>query len=92
MIQRFEFCTELAWKTLREYLLDQGYTEINSPRATLKQAFAEGIITDEAWLTMLADRNMTSHVYDDATAAEIFDRIQNKYLSLLVALINVLQQ
>ena len=72
MIQRFEFCTELAWKTLREYLLDQGYTEINSPRATLKQAFAEGIITDEAWLTMLADRNMTSHVYDDATAAENF--------------------
>lgn len=92
VIQRFEFCTELAWKTLREYLLDQGYTEINSPRATLKQAFAEGIITDEAWLTMLADRNMTSHVYDDATAAEIFDRIQNKYLSLFVALINVLQQ
>ena len=24
VIQRFEFCAELAWKTLREYLLDQG--------------------------------------------------------------------
>ena len=23
VIQRFEFCAELAWKTLREYLLDQ---------------------------------------------------------------------
>lgn len=90
-IQRFEFCTELAWKTLREYLLDQGYTGINSPRATLKQAFAEGAITDEAWLTMLDDRNLTSHVYDDATAAEIFGRIQSKYLSLFDALVDYLQ-
>lgn len=90
-IQRFEFCTELAWKTLREYLLDQGYTEINSPRATLKQAFAEGAITDDAWLTMLDDRNLTSHVYDDATAAEIFGRIQSKYLALFDALVDYLQ-
>ncbi|MGN1443921.1 MAG: nucleotidyltransferase substrate binding protein [Acutalibacteraceae bacterium] len=25
VIQRFEFCTELAWKSTREYLLAQGY-------------------------------------------------------------------
>ena len=43
VIQRFEFCAELAWKTLREYLLDQGYTEINSPKSVMKQAFADGI-------------------------------------------------
>mgnify|MGYP002650598697 CR=1 FL=1 len=24
VFQRFEFCTELAWKAAREYLLDQG--------------------------------------------------------------------
>lgn len=41
VIQRFEFCVELAWKTLREYLLDQGYTEINSPKSVMKQAFAD---------------------------------------------------
>ena len=82
-IQRFEFCTELAWKTMREYLLDQGYTEINSPKAVVKQAFAFGIIRDQqAWVDLLNDRNLTSHVYDEATAKAIFERIEGKYLAL----------
>ena len=31
IIQRFEFTCELAWKTTREWLLDQGYIDLNSP-------------------------------------------------------------
>lgn len=86
-IQRFEFCTELAWKATREYLLDQGYTEINSPKSVMKKAYADGIISDEAaWLSLLNDRNQTSHIYDDATAAGVFDRIQSTYVSLLADL------
>lgn len=82
-IQRFEFCTELAWKTMREYLLDQGYSEINSPKAVIRQAYAFGMIKDEqAWLALQTDRNMTSHVYDEETAKEIFERIENTYLKL----------
>ena len=30
VIQRFEFCAELAWKTAREYLIEQGYAEVNN--------------------------------------------------------------
>lgn len=86
-IQRFEFCTELAWKTLREYLLDQGYTEINSPKATIRRGFEEGAVADEAWLALLDDRNLTSHVYDDETAARIFEKIRGKYLALFDSLI-----
>lgn len=86
-IQRFEFCTELAWKATREYLLDQGYTEINSPKSVMKKAYADGIISDEeAWLSLLNDRNQTSHIYDDATAAGVFGRIQSTYVSLLADL------
>lgn len=82
-IQRFEFCTELAWKTMREYLLDQGYTNINSPKEVIKQAFAFGMIDDQkAWVELLNDRNLTSHVYDEATAAAIFARIEGQYLPL----------
>lgn len=82
-IQRFEFCTELAWKTMREYLLDQGYTEINSPKAVIRQAYAFGMIEDEqAWIALLTDRNMTSHVYDEDTAKQIFERIESTYLKL----------
>lgn len=46
VIQRFEFTTELAWKTTREYLFDQGYSGFNSPKATMREAFADGLIED----------------------------------------------
>ena len=86
VIQRFEFCTELAWKTMREYLLDQGYTEINSPKAVVKQAFAFGMIQDQqAWIDLMNDRNLTSHVYDEMTAKVIFERIENQHLALFDA-------
>lgn len=87
VIQRFEFTTELAWKAAREYLLDQGYTEINSPKAVMRQAYADGLITDQAgWLKLLEDRNLTSHIYNDATAGEIFQRIGANHLALFQAL------
>ena len=93
VIQRFEFCTELAWKTTREYLIDQGYTEINSPKAVMKQAYADGIITDEStWLALLTDRNITSHIYDDATAAGVFNRIDSQYISLFTTLVTTLSK
>ena len=87
VIQRFEFTTELAWKAAREYLLDQGYTEINSPKAVMRQAYADGLITDQSgWLKLLEDRNLTSHIYNDATAGEIFQRIGANHLALFQAL------
>lgn len=92
VIQRFEFCTELAWKTMREYLIDQGYTELNSPKATVRQAFAFGIITDEAgWISLLEDRNLTSHIYNEVTAKEIFKRISENYLALFDAAIEYMK-
>ena len=87
VIQRFEFCTELAWKAAREYLLDQGYTEINSPKSTMRKAYSDGLIADQdGWLRLLEDRNLTSHLYDDATAGEVFRRIQEHHLALFQAL------
>lgn len=66
-----------------QYLLDQGYTNINSPKEVIKQAFAFGMIDDQkAWVELLNDRNLASHVYDEATAAAIFARIEGQYLPL----------
>ena len=81
VIQRFEFTCELAWKTTREFLLDQGFTELNSPKSTMRKAFSYGLIDDEqAWIALLNARNQTSHIYDDHTAAVIAAKIQNAYL------------
>lgn len=80
-IQRFEFCTELAWKTVRECLAEQGFIELNSPKEVMKKAYEYKLIdNDTLWIEILNSRNLTSHVYDEATAAMIFDNIKNKYL------------
>ncbi|MCL2877842.1 MAG: nucleotidyltransferase substrate binding protein [Acidobacteria bacterium] len=46
VIQRFEFTEELAWKTAKVFLEDQGFTELNSPKTVMKQAFKYGLITN----------------------------------------------
>ena len=92
-IQRFELCTELAWKTVREYLIEEGYADINSPKSVMKTAFADGIIADEGgWLEILESRNITSHVYDEKTAAEVFENIKQVYAPLFKTLVKRLSK
>ena len=89
VIQRFEFCTELAWKATREYLIEQGYVELNSPKSVMKQAYADKLLDDEAaWLALLNARNLTSHIYDDETADEVFNDIKIKYVLLFKNLLS----
>lgn len=91
-IQRFEFCTELAWKATREYLTGEGYTGLNSPKSVMRQAYAGGIVNSEQeWIDLLAARNITSHVYDDDTAAVVFEKIKTVYLGLFKDLIQKLK-
>ncbi len=88
VIQRFEFCTELAWKTLRQKLIDEGLYDINSPKAVLKESFSLNLIKNERmWLNVLADINATSHIYDEQKADRIFKNIKNDYLNLFEILI-----
>lgn len=85
LIQRFEFTVELAWKSLKEYMEDQGSVlAVASPRGVLKEAYAIGVIKDEAvWDAIIRSRNITSHVYDEQTAIEVADHICGDYLPVL---------
>ena len=86
-IQRFEFCAELAWKAAQDYMQAQGYLDVHSPKAVMRKAYAEHLISDEAgWLALLDARNQTSHLYDDAVADAVYQAIGNTYLPLLRAL------
>lgn len=79
VIQSYEMDIELIWKTLKDYLNYLGY-KIQSPREVIKQAFAIEIIEDgEIWLQMLEDRNLTSHIYDEAKSQEVVDSISKDY-------------
>lgn len=94
LIQRFEFTVELAWKSLKEYLEDQGSVlAVAAPRAVLKDAYAAGVIMDaEIWDEIIRSRNVTSHVYDEQTAIEVADRVCSTYLPILQKLDNFYRQ
>lgn len=91
VIQSYEMDIELAWKTLKDYLNYLGY-KVQAPREVIKQAFSIEIIEDgETWLQMLEDRNLTSHIYDEAKAQEIIDNICGNYFAKLDFLYNFLK-
>lgn len=74
-IQRFEFTFELAWKAIARRARTEG-VECASPRQALRTALRLGWIhDDDVWLTMLDDRNRTSHTYHEPTAEEIYARL-----------------
>lgn len=84
MIQRFEFCVELSWKLLKDYLSSENVGDFNSPRSVMKESYEMGLITEgELWLDMLEDRNLTSHTYDEIVANTIRDNILNTHYTLL---------
>ncbi|MDR2884663.1 MAG: nucleotidyltransferase substrate binding protein [Deferribacteraceae bacterium] len=86
LIQLFEISFELAWKTVKDLLSYEGYT-INSPKETLRQAFASGIIIEgELWLNALDTRNLFSHTYNNQLAEEAVALIKDMYTPLLFAL------
>ncbi len=91
LIQRFEFTVELAWKSMKEYLEDQGMVlSIASPRGILKEAYAAGALEDgDQWNKILTARNLTSHVYDEATASNIAQQICAEFLGPLQALMHL---
>lgn len=74
-IQRFEFCFELAWKSVQSVARLEGQ-ECTSPRAAFSLAWRSGWASEEAaWLDMLDDRNKTTHTYREATAKEVFGNL-----------------
>jgi nucleotidyltransferase substrate binding protein (TIGR01987 family) len=82
VIQRFEFTYELAWKATKVILEQSGVMDANSPKAVIREAYAQRLITDEdIWLNIISDRNLTSHVYKEEMADEIVNRISSLYLS-----------
>lgn len=83
LVQTYEYTFELAWKTLKDYLTLEGF-EVRSPRETIRQGFQSGyIMNGEDWLQALADRNLTTHIYDDEIIIRVLSDIFERYFFLL---------
>ena len=94
VIQRFEFTYELTHKTLKEFMKYSGVTLENSfPRTIYKKAYVNNIISDDSvWISLLEDRNSTSHIYNESMADEIADRIVNMYVKAVKELVDNLEK
>jgi nucleotidyltransferase substrate binding protein (TIGR01987 family) len=79
LVHEFESTFELAWKSTKDYLYEQGI-ETTFPRAALKEAFNTQIIKDgHIWIEMLEKRNELSHTYNEEVASNAVEIIKNKY-------------
>jgi nucleotidyltransferase substrate binding protein (TIGR01987 family) len=87
MIQAFEFTHELAWNTLKDFLEERGVQGLYGSKDASRAAFKAGLIENgEAWMDMIQSRNLTTHTYDEATAAQIISAIRSTYFAEFEAL------
>ena len=86
IIKDFEIVYELTWKTLKKFLEEQGH-ETTSARDVFSKGFQLSILeSQEPWLEMIADRNLTVHTYDENLASQMVSRIKNVYVVCFVQL------
>lgn len=84
-VLNFSLTFDIAWKVMKDILVKQlGILDFaaGSPRETLQQAFANGLIDDDQWIQMLRSRNQLAHDYDGTFAAEKFQDIIIVYYPL----------
>ena len=86
LVQAFEILMELSWKTLKDYLENEGMI-VGTPKAVIRQAFqAEIINSGDAWMEALNQRNLTSHTYEDKTARQVLDFISSRFAPIVLNL------
>ena len=70
VIQRFEFCVELSWKTSMKVL----GLMTSAPKPAIRDMARAGLIDDpERWFKFIDARNKTSHTYDEEIAKEVLE-------------------
>lgn len=83
---KFNITFDLAWKVMKDIII-QYFAVVDfpkgSPREVLRKAYEFQLISDEAWLDMLRDRNDLTHDYDGEIVKEVCKRLINCYLALL---------
>jgi nucleotidyltransferase substrate binding protein (TIGR01987 family) len=87
VIQGFEYTFELAWNVLKDYLEEQGISDIIGSKNAVRHAFNKGLIEDgQVWMDMIKGRNLASHSYDEETSEKLFEKINDVFYKQLVLL------
>ncbi len=90
LIKRFEFTYDLSWKSLKEFLVLQGFEVLASPRSIFAEAFRAGFLPDDKiWIEIIGGRNATTHIYSSEIASQIASDISERYCEAFDVLINL---
>lgn len=82
MIHGFEYTHELAWQTLKDFLEARGVRDLYGSRDSTRAAFKASLIDNgQMWMEMIQSRNLTTHTYNEATAAQIVAAILDRYFT-----------
>lgn len=92
LIQRFEFCYELAWKSMFFWLKDEGEQVREMQRAVIHAAFRCELISDPMlWEKIKECRDETSHTYNELKAIEVSGFVRQQALPMFEQLRSVLR-
>jgi len=87
LVQSFEYNHELAWKTLKDLLTEQGYQDLIGSKDVARKAFEVGLVEDGGvWIDMIKSRNLSSHTYNEDTAEAVVMAIIERYYDAFTAL------
>jgi len=78
LIQRFEYCYDLAWKYLKEYLRVRYGLEVRSPKAVFQECLKQELVNEsetKGLLDVVDARNLSTHLYHEETALALSEQI-----------------
>jgi len=74
-IKRFEMGFDLAWKTLKSRLEEDGII-CTSPAGCFREGFRQGFIElEDPWIELTKVRNQTVHTYDEELAEDTYKKL-----------------
>ena len=93
LIQAFEFTFELAWKTLKDFLMEKIDLEKDAgPNVVIKLALIDGLLHGEDdWNEIKQARLLTTHAYDEQMADAIANLIISRFHGMFILLESRLQ-
>ncbi|MDD4029655.1 MAG: HI0074 family nucleotidyltransferase substrate-binding subunit [Caldisericia bacterium] len=84
LTQAFEIIVELSWKTIKDYLENEGYDEVYNGKEAIRFAFQRELIHEaEVWMNALKTRNLTSHLYNSEVLHETLAFIRKQFYPAL---------
>ena len=80
LLQRFEYTFEIAWKSAKQYLMEQeGYAQEMGPKTVLRLCGELELLDAESWLLYLQTRQDIAHDYSSERAKAVLNLATDFY-------------